>query len=285
MTLGNVRHLRHSVSHSPKAGMHPSPEEGIPLPSNYIPRVQVTPVSMAYAVHRNPWNAVWWSVALPGFGHLFLGQHVKGMILMSWEILVNHQAHLNTAIYLTLLGEYDKAREVLNYNWLIIYPLFYLFSMFDSYRTSVELNKLTDRERVQPKRTFQMVSTTALGITMITRRSPVMAAFWSATITGFGQFYNDRGLKSLIMMGWYLAVVLKSGLSTAAFYTVTGRLDEVLAALDFQWLLFWPSIWVFGVVEAYADTVEQNTLCDEAFRWRLRKYIRNGGDAKSARGI
>jgi TM2 domain-containing membrane protein YozV len=240
---------------------------------------------MAYAVHRNPWTAVWWSVALPGFGHLFMGQHAKGLILMSWEILVNHQAHLNTAIYLTLLGEYDKARDVLNYNWLIIYPLFYLFSMFDAYRTCVDLNNLTDRERVQPKRTFQMVSTTALGITMITRRNPVMAAFWSATITGFGQFYNDRGLKSLIMMGWYLAVVLKSGLSTAAFYTVTGRLDEVLAVLDFQWLLFWPSIWVFGVVEAYADTVEQNTLCDEAFRWRLRKYIRNGGEAKSARGI
>lgn len=260
------------------------PEERSSLHTNRIPRVKVSPLAMSYLVKRHPWVAVWWSVALPGLGHLFLGLHLKGLVLMTWEILVNYKAHLNTAIYFTLLGQYDQAREVLDYQWVIIYPLFYLFSMFDAYRTCVELNTLTARERVQRHRTFKMVSLTPLGVTTITRRNPLMASFWSATITGFGQFYNDRGLKAWIMMVWYLVVVLRSGLAQAAYYTATGRLALVPATLDFQWLLFWPSIWVFGVVDAYSDSAEQNALCDEAFRWRLRKYIRNGGDTKGAGG-
>ncbi|HWI51293.1 MAG TPA: hypothetical protein VNT01_04050, partial [Symbiobacteriaceae bacterium] len=204
-----------------------------------------------------------------------MGQNLKGLILMSWEILVNHQANLNLAIYYTLLGQYDLAKQAVHCQWLIIYPLFYAFSMFDSYRICLDLNCLDQLERLQERRHFEYNATSYMGRTVLSRKNPIMAAIWSAGIPGLGQFYADRGLKALTLMGWYLAVVLKSGLSFAAYYSLLGEWEKIPGRLDFQWLLFWPSIYIFGIVDAYSDCVEQNRIVDQAFMWRMRKYLRN----------
>jgi TM2 domain-containing membrane protein YozV len=241
-----------------------------------IQRFRIQPSSVNYIALRSPWIPVWWSVALPGFGHMYMGEHLKGLILMSWEILVNHQAHLNEGIYYTLVGQADVAKSVLNYDWLLIYPVFYVFSMFDSYRKCVELNGVASLERLQPRRSFERFSMTSMTVITLARRSPTMAALWSVLMPGFGQLYNDRALQALALMGWYLAVAFKSGLALGAYHTLRGEFHLVLPLLNYQWLLFWPSIYIFGIADAYADTVEQNTIVDDAFRWRMRKYLRNG---------
>ena len=38
---------------------------------------------------RNPWISAWWSAAFPGFGHLHLGNYLKGFVLFFWEIIIN----------------------------------------------------------------------------------------------------------------------------------------------------------------------------------------------------
>ncbi|MDF2626681.1 MAG: hypothetical protein K0R39_512 [Symbiobacteriaceae bacterium] len=241
-----------------------------------IPRVQIQTLCTAYVTHRNPWVAVWWTVALPGFGHIYMGQHLKGLIYMSWEILVNHQAHLNVAIYYTITGRGDLAASVVNYDWLLVYPVFYIFAMFDAYRKCIELNGLATQERLQPQRRFDGLCVNWLGIRSLNRRSPTLAALWSAFVPGFGQLYNEHVMRAFTLMIWYFLVLFKSGLGLAAFHTMRGEFHLVMPALDFQWLLFWPSVYAFGVADAYADAVEQNRIGDDAFRWRMRKYLRNG---------
>jgi len=241
-----------------------------------IPRIRLSSLAANYLARRNPWVPVWWSVALPGFGHLYMGECLKGLILMSWEILVNDQAHLNQAITLTLLGDTERAKAVVHPQWLMIYPLFYIFTMFDAYRTCVELNLLAESERLQSQRRFDRVVSSAWGTQQLTRRNPIMAAIWSCAVSGFGQLYIDRGLKAVILMVWYLVVVLKSGLAMAAYHSILGEFSLASENLDFQWLLFWPSIYIFGIADAYADTVEQNRVVCTAFRYRMRKYLRNG---------
>ncbi|HLN62080.1 MAG TPA: hypothetical protein VK464_11065 [Symbiobacteriaceae bacterium] len=232
---------------------------------------------MAYITKRNPWATVWWSIALPGFGHIFMGQHFKGVVLMLWEIVFNHLGHVNLAIYHTMRGEYAIASQVIDYHFALVYPLFYMFAAYDSYRVCLELNSLEMDERVQKKRKFQRISFSMIGISMLLRRSPILATFWSGIITGFGQLYLDRGLKALFMMAWYLTVVFKAHLTLAAFHALRGEFDQAAAVVDYQWALFWPSIYMFGIVDAYHDCVEENNLAEEAFAYRLRKYIRNKG--------
>jgi TM2 domain-containing membrane protein YozV len=242
-----------------------------------IPRNRLYPFGMAYITKRNPWAAVWWSVALPGFGHIHIGQLFKGVVLMLWEIAFNHLGHVNHAIYHSLRGEHDIAREVLNYRFALIYPLFYVFAMYDAYRVCVELNALESLERVQKQRRYQHISISLIGISIVQRRVPYLAALWSAIIPGFGQLYLDRGLKALCMMAWYLTVIFQSNLSMAALHILRGEMAQATAVIDFQWFLFWPSIFMFGIVDAYHDCVEENNLAEAGFNHRMRKYLRNRG--------
>lgn len=232
---------------------------------------------------RNPWVAVWWSVLVPGFGHLFLGQTVKGIFLMSWEILMNTEAHLNLAIFHTLNGHWDLAREALDYRFAILYPLVYLYGMCDAYRLAVEGRKLYQLERLQVRRRFDRASVTAWGVHGINRRNPLMSSFWSAMLLGLGQLCNNQFLKALVLMLWYLVVIVKSNLSLAAYHSLLGQFDQARQVLDYQWALFWPSIFVFGVADAYDGAVEQNNQAEEAFRYRMRKYLQNGDAQRWAR--
>ncbi|HYF90820.1 MAG TPA: hypothetical protein VD969_01100 [Symbiobacteriaceae bacterium] len=246
------------------------------MPKQVIPRIRLYPMGMNYFTHRNPWVPVWLSVALPGFGHFFMGQNAKGAILMSWEIIVNHQAHLNMGIYYTLIGRPDLAQEIVRNEWLVIYPIFYAFAMYDSYRTCLELNRIATMERLQKRREFHHINVSFMGTTHLMRRNPTMAAFWSVAVPGLGQVFTNRGLKAVTLMGWYFAVVLQSGLAHATYHTLLGEIDEAIRVIDFQWLLFFPSIYVFGIVDAYCDTVEQNRIAFDAFRHRMWKFLRNG---------
>jgi hypothetical protein len=96
-------------------------------------------------------------------------------------------------------------------------------------------------------------------------------------MTGLGHLVSNRLVKALVLMGWYLAIVLRSNLSLAVYYTLLGDFHRAAQVVDYHWLLFWPSIFVFGIVDAYAEVVEQNVLADMACRYRIRKYLRNDG--------
>jgi hypothetical protein len=242
-----------------------------------IPRVQLSPIGTAYLYTRNPWVPAWWSVILPGFGHISVGQNLRGLVLMSWEILVNNNAHINLAIFYTLLGHHDQARAVIDYRWAVLYPAFYAFTIWDSYRVTVEYNRLSRLERLQKHRRFDRVSVSVLGIHGVDRRSPALAAFWSAALTGLGHLQSNRLLKASVLMGWYIAIVMRSNLSLAVYYTLLGDFYRAANIVDYHWLLYWPSIFVFGIVDAYADVVEQNVLADMAFRYRIGKYVKNEG--------
>lgn len=240
-----------------------------------IPRVVASPIGVSYLHRRNPWVPVWWSVALPGFGHMYLGQNLPGLLLMSLEILINDRAHINLAIFHSVLGHADKAKAVIDYRWAALYPLFYVFSMIDSYRLAVEYTQLIELEQLQRRRYFKTSSLTPLGIFTLTRRNPVVCAAWAALMSGLGHLQCNRIFKAVILIGWYLTIVMKSGLSQAAVHTFLGQFAKAKEGIDYQWLLFWPSIYIFGIVDAYSDAVEQVNIAHEAFEHRMSKYLLN----------
>jgi hypothetical protein len=79
-------------------------------------------------------EALLWSIALPGFGQLLVGQYFKGGLFVLLEFLINLYSNFNMAIMYSFLWEIDKAFEVINYQWLMFYPCLYMFAMWDSYR-------------------------------------------------------------------------------------------------------------------------------------------------------
>lgn len=214
---------------------------------------------------------MWWSAALPGLGHFCQGSYFKALMLMSWEILVNLKAQLNLAIMYTFTGQFEKAREVLDPGWALFYGVIFCFAVFDSYRTSVEMNKLARLERKQPHRYYKLFKMSPYGLNYLDRNNPWVPAAWSALLTGFGHLYNKKSFKGFILLGWAVAIIYFAHMNDAIIATLNGQFNLAKEIVDYQWLLFFPSIYLFAMWDAYVDAVEMNKLFAEEQKKYLRK--------------
>ena len=223
-------------------------------------------------MHRkNPWMTMWWSAALPGLGHLCQGVFLKGLLLMGWEILVNIKAGINLAILYTFNGEFEQASKVLDSEWALFYGVILFFSMYDSYRISTETNLLVRLEMVQPEKYFTTMKLTTGGLQFLGRSNPWAAVAWSALLTGFGHLYNGRGFKSLILLGWAVTIIWMARINDSIIHTFMGEFERVGESVKYEWLLFFPSIYIFAIWDSYSDAVEMNKLFADAQKNHFRK--------------
>lgn len=79
-------------------------------------------------------EALFWSIALPGFGQLLNGKWLKGVLFVALEFLINAQANFNEAIISSFHGNIDLAIQQTNFQWLMFYPCLYFFAMWDAFK-------------------------------------------------------------------------------------------------------------------------------------------------------
>ncbi|MDQ0230786.1 hypothetical protein [Metabacillus malikii] len=79
-------------------------------------------------------EAIFWSIALPGFAQLLNKKYAKGFVFIFLEFLVNVCSNFNSAIMASFLGDIDKAFQVVDFQWLMFYPCLYMFAMWDAFK-------------------------------------------------------------------------------------------------------------------------------------------------------
>lgn len=79
-------------------------------------------------------EALFWSIALPGFGQLLNGKLVKGCLFVLLEFLINVRSHFNLGIMYSFQGNFEQAQACLDFQWLLFYPCMYMFAMWDAYK-------------------------------------------------------------------------------------------------------------------------------------------------------
>jgi len=79
------------------------------------------------------------------------------------------------------------------------------------------------------------------------------AAAWSAAVPGFGQLVNRKYIKGLTLIALELLINVKSGLNTTIIYSFHGQTREAVNSTDYQWLMFYPCLYLFAVWDAYSD--------------------------------
>lgn len=79
-----------------------------------------------------------WSIAFPGFGQFLNGKHLKGIVLIFLEFLINVQANFNMVIIHSFQGDIERAIEQADYLWLMFYPCLYFYAMWDAYKEAGE---------------------------------------------------------------------------------------------------------------------------------------------------
>src|SRR5699024_740223 len=219
---------------------------------------------------RSPSIIAWWSAAYPGFGHLLLSKYIRGFVLFIWEVIVNVQANLNLAIIYSFQGKIDLAVQVVDTRWLLVYLPVYFFGIWDSHRTTVDLNKvylLAEREEHR----FNIFSMGTMEINYLDKRNPIMAAFWSAVIPGLGQLYIHRIITAFFVIFWAVLFFYFSHVLEAGVLLILGEIKQATSVLKGEYLLMLPSIYGFAVYDAYVNTVENNKLFEREQRRFLKK--------------
>ncbi|WP_269409475.1 hypothetical protein [Lentibacillus daqui] len=82
-------------------------------------------------------------------------------------------------------------------------------------------------------------------------KSPVAALLWSLALPGFGQLYNKDYFLGIVLMVWEIVLNLQSHLNVAILYTLRGDFHLADRPIDFEWGLFYPSIFCYSLWQAY----------------------------------
>lgn len=219
---------------------------------------------------RNPWIPAFFSFSFPGFGNLMQQRLIKGFILIIWEIFINTKAHINLGIFYSLTGEFEKSKEILDEKWLILYCGIYFYAIWDSYRSTVDMNKLyilADREDAA----IQPIELTSLDINYLDKREPLLALLWSMVVPGIGHLYIHKVLSGFFIFAFTIFIVYFSHYPESITYTMQGNFDKAIKVLNIQWALYLPSIYVYIFYDAYCSAIEFNKLFEKELSHYLRK--------------
>jgi TM2 domain-containing membrane protein YozV len=248
-------------------------------PDNRPPRRTVAFVSVLGTTQlhlRSPLIIALWSVTFPGLGHILLSKYLRGFLLVIWEVFVNYKAKINLLILYSFIGDFEKAKSVVDIEWMMIYIPTYIFAIWDSYRTAVDLNKhyiLAAREDAEIK-PFNISS---LEINYLDKRKPWVSAAWSVLIPGAGQLYIHRIVTAFFVVIWWIIVAYLSKMLPAIHYTCIGDFHQAKAVLNMHWFLNFPSVYFFSIYDAYMNTVENNKL----FEWEESKFLKSNYQSSS----
>jgi len=105
--------------------------------------------SIVYLEKYEPRNSIIWSILMPGLGQFLIHRIPTGFFILAWWLVLCYFSNLPLATYYTMIGSFSKVFSVLRPQWFLYMPSLYMFSMYDSYFFSVELNKLFKLEQAQ----------------------------------------------------------------------------------------------------------------------------------------
>jgi hypothetical protein len=210
---------------------------------------------------RPPGITAWWSMAFPGFGHMYIGKYLLGFILIIWELVVNNQSHLNMAIALSFLGRFEEATDQLDRNWALLYVAVYAFSIWDSYRSAVEINKNHMLSEIEDAPVTPS-DVSFFDITILDKKHPWLGLVWSFLSPGLGQLYSGSMIVGTFILAWWIYICYKAEAVRTLLCSFLGDFASAVDVVNWQWFLFLPSMFTFAIYHAYTSVNENNILFD-----------------------
>jgi hypothetical protein len=229
----------------------------------------VSSYGVNYIHLRNPWIPAWWSAAFPGLGHIMLCKYIVAFTLFIWEFAINQLAGINTAIYYSMIGEFEVAKASINKEWFILYIAVYIFAIWDSYYRTIQLNK---DYILGYNLGFETINRniSVLELNKLEKRKPVTVLIWSLLAPGFGYLHINRLPSVLVFVVWLVTIMYMSHCLPAIHFTLVGDFESAKQVLDVQWLLYFPSLYGFVAYDSYANAVEYTKL----FEIELAKHLK-----------
>lgn len=76
---------------------------------------------------------------------------------------------------------------------------------------------------------------------------------WSVALPGFGQILNGELIKGLSIIIFEILINVQSNLNQAIILSFQGDTKSAVSQTDYQWLMFYPCLYMFAIWDAYAN--------------------------------
>lgn len=83
------------------------------------------------------------------------------------------------------------------------------------------------------------------------KTSKLEAILWSVAFPGFGQLLNGHILKGIVFILLEFIINVNSSFNTAILFSFLGNIAEAGKVVDYQWLMFYPCVYMFSMYDAY----------------------------------
>jgi hypothetical protein len=77
--------------------------------------------------------------------------------------------------------------------------------------------------------------------------------FWSIALPGFGQLLNGKIIKGLIFIALEFLVNVQANFNEVIISSFQGDIQAAIQQTDYQWLMFYPCLYMFAIWDAYRD--------------------------------
>lgn len=82
-------------------------------------------------------------------------------------------------------------------------------------------------------------------------KSPITALLWSVMMCGFGQYYNGQYIFGTVLLLCEVGANVLSRLNVSILHSFHGDYQMANDIINYQWGLFYPSIYGFSIWQAY----------------------------------
>lgn len=76
---------------------------------------------------------------------------------------------------------------------------------------------------------------------------------WSIALPGLGQLLNGNTFKGVFFIILEILINVQSNFNEAIMFSFYGNIDQAIAVTDYQWLMFYPCLYMFAMWDAYKD--------------------------------
>jgi hypothetical protein len=87
--------------------------------------------------------------------------------------------------------------------------------------------------------------------------SKLEAVLWSIALPGFGQLLSGQLVKGVLFVVLEFVINMNSNFNSAIMYSFLGEMNQAVQVLNFQWLMFYPCLYMFAMWDAYRSASKE----------------------------
>ncbi|MEH7306124.1 hypothetical protein [Neobacillus drentensis] len=90
------------------------------------------------------------------------------------------------------------------------------------------------------------------------KMSKLEAVLWNIAFPGFSQLILGQYIKGILFVALEVMINAMSHFNMGIMYSFLGEIDKAEAVINYQWLMFYPCVYMFSMWDGYRTAMPEN---------------------------